>query len=610
MTGRRAAAWPVAVAVAIHALVTASWPLALILGGGLVAAVLFSLRVSRLPQILLHAVGAGLGSWAALAVGPFSEALPAAARAISGGALGAAVVGLLCRLTIGAPLSPPFFALASLVACGMTRSGVLYVAGVLMFVATVLRAFGAEAHGGPRLRDLDRARAASSLAGAATGVALALSLILLLPPAEAVARRWVMQSPLSPAVSGLSDGIRLSRTTNIETSDEIVLRVRGPAPDLLRGFVHTQYRNGRWTRAVAPRIRAVHGLAARPPPGLRVSLTPVTTAEQYLIPLQASAVWLAADHAVVDQYGQWRAPRGELAAASSFGLDGEQPVEAPGPPDTAVPPDVAAALADLARAWAPPGPPAQRLASLVAHLRDGFTYSLHTQRRTNGDPVVDFLLHERRGHCEFFASALALLARVSGIPARIVTGYRVHEQNRFGGYRVVRERDAHAWVEAFLDGRWTTHDPTPPSFLEEEAARTPLLAALADWIGARWAESDPATALRPVAALAIPLLGGWLAIRLVRRRRERERAASAVQGSDLPWPAADELLRSLARRGWPRQPWESLEAYCRRLRAAAPVAPCAQSLDAYARHRYGGVAPRLEVEAQLAQALRLLRHDR
>src|SRR5262245_14858520 len=62
-----------------------------------------------------------------------------------------------------------------------------------------------------------------------------------------------------------------------------------------------------------------------------------------------------------------------------------------------------------------------------------------------------------------FASAMVLLARTRGIPARVVGGYRVTEVNPLSGRAIVRDRDAHAWVEAWLDGEWRGWDPTPTS---------------------------------------------------------------------------------------------------------------------------------------------------
>ena len=62
-----------------------------------------------------------------------------------------------------------------------------------------------------------------------------------------------------------------------------------------------------------------------------------------------------------------------------------------------------------------------------------------------------------------FASAMVLLARVEGIPARVVGGYHVSEVNPFTGRAIVRDRDAHAWVEAWIEGAWRKWDPTPVS---------------------------------------------------------------------------------------------------------------------------------------------------
>ena len=75
--------------------------------------------------------------------------------------------------------------------------------------------------------------------------------------------------------------------------------------------------------------------------------------------------------------------------------------------------------------------------------------------------VEEFLFEDKRGHCEYFASALALLGRAAGVPTRVVMGYRVSERSPFG-YSVVRERNAHAWVEAWLPEQgWVTRDATP-----------------------------------------------------------------------------------------------------------------------------------------------------
>lgn len=81
-----------------------------------------------------------------------------------------------------------------------------------------------------------------------------------------------------------------------------------------------------------------------------------------------------------------------------------------------------------------------------------------------GDPVAWFLFEHEEGHCEYFASALTVLLRARGIPARLATGFYAEEQGD-EGWIVVRRGNAHAWVEVRTDGGWATLDPTPASSL-------------------------------------------------------------------------------------------------------------------------------------------------
>lgn len=108
--------------------------------------------------------------------------------------------------------------------------------------------------------------------------------------------------------------------------------------------------------------------------------------------------------------------------------------------------------------------PAERAERLLHYLRDsqqlGYTLDASIEDPTI-DPVEDFLFNRKRGHCEYFASALALMLRAVDVPARLVTGFKGGELNALTGEYTVEQRFAHAWVEAFLDGRWVLLDPTP-----------------------------------------------------------------------------------------------------------------------------------------------------
>ena len=102
---------------------------------------------------------------------------------------------------------------------------------------------------------------------------------------------------------------------------------------------------------------------------------------------------------------------------------------------------------------APVDDPIARAKALESHLRESgqFQYSLQkVQRQPGVDPIEDFVTQNRSGHCEYYASALCLMLRSLDIPARLVVGFKGGELNSLGGFYQVRQRNAHAWVEAYL----------------------------------------------------------------------------------------------------------------------------------------------------------------
>jgi transglutaminase-like putative cysteine protease len=111
--------------------------------------------------------------------------------------------------------------------------------------------------------------------------------------------------------------------------------------------------------------------------------------------------------------------------------------------------------------------PEAKAHAIEEHLRKDFTYDLKSPSQGKPQPVDHFLFESKRGHCEFFSTAMALMLRAVGIPSRNVTGFVGGTWNRFGHYYAVREGDAHSWVEAYVDRAghrgWQTFDPTPPS---------------------------------------------------------------------------------------------------------------------------------------------------
>lgn len=142
--------------------------------------------------------------------------------------------------------------------------------------------------------------------------------------------------------------------------------------------------------------------------------------------------------------------------------------------------------------------PLEALERMERALRSDFTYDLLAEAAPEGvDPVVYFLTTSRRGFCVHFASAMALMAREVGIPTRFVAGYASGRQ--VGSKTIFEDRHAHAWVEAYVEGRWVTLDPTPGGSrgggITLEQGRLVLAAALlllaGAVIGVRRREPEP-----------------------------------------------------------------------------------------------------------------------
>jgi transglutaminase-like putative cysteine protease len=108
------------------------------------------------------------------------------------------------------------------------------------------------------------------------------------------------------------------------------------------------------------------------------------------------------------------------------------------------------------------GDPRRTAVAIQQFLNREFDYSLDFLGRSGDEPLEDFLFRYKAGHCEYFASAMVLMLRAEGVPARLATGFLGGEFNPLEGYYIVRQLNAHAWVEAYIDESWRIYDPTPP----------------------------------------------------------------------------------------------------------------------------------------------------
>jgi hypothetical protein len=126
-------------------------------------------------------------------------------------------------------------------------------------------------------------------------------------------------------------------------------------------------------------------------------------------------------------------------------------------------PSLDARIAELAHSFATgEAGDLARARGIERRLRSGYGYTLELPDREVADPLANFLFARRKGHCEYFASSMAVMLRSVGIPARLATGFQSGVYNPVSELWLVRASDAHSWVEGWIPGYgWTTFDPTP-----------------------------------------------------------------------------------------------------------------------------------------------------
>jgi hypothetical protein len=125
---------------------------------------------------------------------------------------------------------------------------------------------------------------------------------------------------------------------------------------------------------------------------------------------------------------------------------------------------------------------------MESYLRGRFAYTLNLTGKPGDDPLAHFLFETHAGHCEYFASAMTIMLRTLGIPAREVNGFLPGEYNDLGGDYIVRASDAHSWVEVYFPGsEWQVFDPTPAA-PENAGNFLTRLGQYADWLQITWSE--------------------------------------------------------------------------------------------------------------------------
>ena len=495
---------------------------------------------------------------------------------------------------------------------------------------------------------------------------LTAGLFFLLPRTVDAAQRWQVIHRFH--LAGFSSRVTLREIGELKSSSRPIMHITifspRPVPGLKwRGDVLTNFDGREWTNPelAPPLLPATDGHFALVPsperqPGAHISY------DVELEPADSTALFFAGTPESLDLRDQavFRGSSGQPRLArrppGNFRYSAYSRLEEPPEPSRAYPapaldPDDAARdlqlpatldprIRELARRWASGASSDLAIArSIETRLRTGYGYTLELPP-ASADPLTNFLFVRRRGHCEYFASAMTVMLRTLGVPARLATGFQSGVYNPLTGEWLMRASDAHAWVEAWLAGRgWTTFDPTPP---DPNRASTTTLAGFAlyfdaarsfwsRWVvnfdpsrqgaladrfdeaarlaGIRWFDSlsDTGNTWEQRAANWLRRFGPWLAaaillgaglrmfgarsIRAIRRRlrfsRARRNPATAADATLL----YRRMLAILERRGYQKPPWFTPAEFAASIPAGPLAAAAAEFTATYYALRFGRRVP-------------------
>jgi transglutaminase-like putative cysteine protease len=495
--------------------------------------------------------------------------------------------------------------------CCLVAAGTSSTAGDWYFEAAfALIAWGIVANApGRRIKGLALVLCAGALGfGVATG----------LYKLQAQLEEWgeeFFEDMFTPDADPFRERTRIGDMGRIKLNDRIVMRAVpvGPRPMqiLLRESAFDTYRSGQWevsSRTVSPvpregdawRLRAGEGDA-------HVVLRRSFPKGEGLLPLPLGTSAIRDLDAATVETTETRAVRvkgvtGPVAMRVDYDEDLEPRPRAASDADREVPEGLRSVLEQIvASEGLRAATPRDSIKAVERYFGTGFAYSLQlTQREARrGRSISDFLVRDRKGHCEYFATATVLLLRQAGIPARYAVGYSAQEFSALERAFVVRQRHAHAWVLALVDGRWTTVDTTPANWADQEAeaARSPIGAVLDffSWIWEllqrAWAASDAALLTAGAVLLVLLIAFPWIARRLPRFRRAAPRAAPPDRVA-VTWREVEGRISAL---GFARDPRETVRAWTRRLSTEPGArewhARLAELATLYYRARFDPAAP-------------------
>jgi transglutaminase-like putative cysteine protease len=454
-----------------------------------------------------------------------------------------AVMAFIARSPTNDRVALAVCAVAMMRACQDAPSAV-FIAALLVQVAA----------GVPILADAAITEVTGQVSRAAPRLAVAV-LALAVPLFVVIPR---IHDPEPAAFTGFSTDVTLGDDPTLIDNPATVLTVTLPSRPsgsiYLRGAVFERFDGHSWSTR---RPSAVTDAPAGDDPAAITAVIRSEPVDQGVVFTLGNTVRIDADGPLrVDPAGAWhldgppRASTWTLRAIPPFGPGALSPGIPPERADRELPP-VDPQVQALAAEWAGEDPaPRAIVGALRAHLA-GYAYTRAAPESGVADPLLAFLMVRKAGHCEYFASALAVLARQQGVPARVVTGFAGGEWVEEGHQLVVRASDAHAWVEVWLDGAWETVDATPGPALRDAPPPDLFADAAASWRDTvdAFGPDEQLAMLRVGSAVLLGPIGVLVAFALVfaglARAIERSKSSGDTVSSELI-----DARRRLVANGW------------------------------------------------------------
>ena len=429
------------------------------------------------------------------------------------------------------------------------------------------------------------------------------------------------------------------QVAQLKNSGRLLMRLEvasGSAPPrLLRQVSFDQYRRGAWLstrRSYAPVSEAPPGtwdLSASPEATNSVILSMLVPEGRVLLPVPAGAARardLVAARLERNRFGNVRVWDCGDPLTCMIDFDGSHSYEPPpSAKDLQVPVADEAAVEEVVRELGLASLPGETMLQKVAaffgeHFRYDTAVAGEGQSATNASFVALFLRKTRAGHCEYFATSAALILRRAGIPARYALGFAAVEPADDSRTYRIRERHSHAWVLAYIDGRWTDFDPTPGTWPTIEAQQSSVWSRVADlWANLKFKVAT--TRLLPKLSSGLALLLATPAIAVMtwrlwkRRKSVRRNHAVGPLSRAYAWPGLDsemfEIERSLGQRGLNRKSSETTVAWVARIASKCPASDSLSELVAlHYKYRFDAAGLTIEERQHLSdRALSWLSHE-